>query len=100
MQTEVAEAFEPAGPGRGGSSTLPHKRNPVAASSINAAVRRTHALAPVMLGAMLQEHERGAGGWQAEWQPVTEMLGVAGGAPDAWWRSRGCWPTSTTRADC
>jgi 3-carboxy-cis,cis-muconate cycloisomerase len=80
MQTEVAEAFEPAGPGRGGSSTLPQKRNPVGAASISAAVRRTHALVPVILGAMVQEHERAVGGWQAEWQTLTEMLRLTGGA--------------------
>ena len=80
MQTEVGEAFEPSGPGRGGSSTLPHKRNPVGAAAVSAAARRAHALLPVMFGAMVQEHERGVGGWHAEWQTLTELLQLAGGA--------------------
>jgi len=80
MQTEVAEAFEPAAPGRGRSSTLPQKRNPVGAAEVNAAARRAHALLPVMFGAMVQEHERGVGGWHAEWQTLTELLQLAGGA--------------------
>ena len=80
MQTEVAEAFEPAGPGRGGSSTLPHKRNPVAAAATSAAARRAHALIPVLFTGMVQEHERAVGGWQAEWETLTELLRLAGGA--------------------
>ncbi len=80
MQTEVGEAFEPSGPGRGGSSTLPHKRNPVGAAEVSAAARRAHALLPVMFGAMVQEHERGVGGWHAEWPTLTELLQLAGGA--------------------
>jgi 3-carboxy-cis,cis-muconate cycloisomerase len=79
-QTEVAEAFEPAGPGRGGSSTLPHKRNPVGAASAAAAARRAHALVGVLYGAMVQEHERAVGAWQAEWPALTELLQLAGGA--------------------
>ena len=80
MQTEVGEAFEPSAPGRGGSSTLPQKRNPVGAAEVGAAARRAHALLPVMFGAMIQEHERGVGGWHAEWQTLTELLQLAGGA--------------------
>jgi 3-carboxy-cis,cis-muconate cycloisomerase len=79
-QTEVAEAFEPAGPGRGVSSTLPHKRNPVGAASVAAAVRRAHALTGTLFGAMVQEHERAAGAWQAEWPALTELLQLTGGA--------------------
>jgi 3-carboxy-cis,cis-muconate cycloisomerase len=80
MQTEVGEAFEPAGADVGGSSTLPHKRNPVAAASIEAAVHRVHALVPVILQAMIQPHERAVGGWQSEWQTMTDVLQLAGGA--------------------
>jgi 3-carboxy-cis,cis-muconate cycloisomerase len=80
MQTEVAEALEPAAPGRGGSSSMPHKRNPVGAATVNAAARRAHGLVGVVLGAMVQEHERGLGGWQAEWDTMTELLRLAGGA--------------------
>jgi 3-carboxy-cis,cis-muconate cycloisomerase len=79
-QTEVAEAFEPGGPGRGGSSTLPHKRNPVGAASALAAARRAHALVGVLYGAMMQEHERAVGAWQAEWPALTELLQLVGGA--------------------
>ena len=79
-QTEVAEAFEPSAPGRGGSSTLPHKRNPVGAASATAAVRRAHALVGLLHGAMVQEHERAVGAWQAEWPALTELLQLAGGA--------------------
>jgi len=76
MQTEVAEAAEPR---PGGSSTLPHKRNPVGAATVGAAARRVPALVAVVLGAMVQEHERALGGWQAEWQTMTELLRLAGG---------------------
>ena len=77
MQTEVGEAVEPEA---GGSSALPHKRNPVGAATVGAAARRAPALVSVVLGAMVQEHERALGGWQAEWQPMTELLRLAGGA--------------------
>ena len=80
MQTEVAEAAEPAAEGRGGSSALPHKRNPVGAAAVSTATRRVHALLPVLYGALVAEHERDLGGWQAEWETLTEMLALAGGA--------------------
>ena len=79
-QTEVAEAFEPAGEGRGGSSTMPHKRNPVACAAILAAAGRAPGLVSTMLAAMPQEHERGLGGWQAEWETLPELCRLAGGA--------------------
>ncbi len=80
MQTEVGEAFEPAAPGRGGSSTLPQKRNPVGASAVSAAHRRASALVGVVLGAMDNEHERAVGGWQAEWETLSDLLRLSGGA--------------------
>lgn len=80
MQTEVGEAHEPGAPGRGGSSTMPHKRNPVASASILAAAIRVPALASVMLSAMVQEHERGLGGWQAEWETLPEICLLSHGA--------------------
>ncbi len=80
MQTEVAEVFEPAGQGRGGSSTMPHKRNPVACAVILSAADRVPALASIMLVAMSQEHERGLGGWQAEWETLPEIVRLSGGA--------------------
>jgi 3-carboxy-cis,cis-muconate cycloisomerase len=77
MQTEVGEAFEPT---PGGSSTLPHKRNPASGAAVVAAARRAHALLPVLFGALVAEHERPVGAWHAEWQPLSELLALAGGA--------------------
>ena len=79
-QTEVAEAAEPSAPGRGGSSTMPHKRNPVASAIVLAAATRVPPLVATMLGAMVQEHERGLGGWHAEWETLPEICTLAAGA--------------------
>jgi len=80
MQTEIGEAFEPAAPGRGGSSTLPHKRNPVSVAVVLAAAARVPALVSVMLAAMVQEQERGLGNWHAEWETLPEICMLAAGA--------------------
>jgi 3-carboxy-cis,cis-muconate cycloisomerase len=80
MQTEVAEAFEPAAAGKGGSSTMPHKRNPVGAAIALAAAARVPGLVATMLAAMVQEHERGFGNWHAEWDTLPEIVLLAGGA--------------------
>lgn len=80
MQTEVGEVYEPSGEGRGGSSTMPHKRNPVTCAVVLAAANRVPALASIMLSAMSQEHERGLGGWQAEWQTLPEIVRLSAGA--------------------
>jgi len=80
MQTEVGEAFEPAAPGRGGSSTMPHKRNPVSSAVVLAAAIRVPALVSIMLSAMVQEHERGLGGWHAEWETLPEICTLTAGA--------------------
>jgi 3-carboxy-cis,cis-muconate cycloisomerase len=80
MQTEVGEAFEPAAPGRGGSSTLPHKRNPVGCAVVLAAATKVPALVSVMLSAMVQEHERGLGNWHAEWETLPEICMLTAGA--------------------
>ncbi|MGB0035951.1 MAG: 3-carboxy-cis,cis-muconate cycloisomerase [Candidatus Acidiferrales bacterium] len=80
MQTEVAEVHEPAGENRGGSSTLPHKRNPVTSAVVLAAATRIPGLVSAMLSAMVQEQERGLGGWQAEWELMPEIIGLSGGA--------------------
>jgi 3-carboxy-cis,cis-muconate cycloisomerase len=80
MQTEVAEAFEPGGEGRGGSSTMPHKRNPVAAAVVLAAATRAPGLVATLLSAMVQEHERGLGGWHAEWETLPELCLLGAGA--------------------
>ena len=79
-QTEVGELSERALAGRGASSTLPQKHNPVDAIEILAAVRGLNAQVAVLQGAMLQEHERAAGAWQAEWPALAETLRLAGGA--------------------
>jgi 3-carboxy-cis,cis-muconate cycloisomerase len=79
-QTEVGEVSEPAVAGRGGSSTLPQKRNPVSSAAILAAAERVPALVSVMLGSMTQEHERGLGGWHAEWETLPEIFLLAAGA--------------------
>ncbi len=80
MQTEVGEAFEPAVPGRGGSSTMPHKRNPVGCAVVLAAATKVPALVSVMLAAMMQEHERGLGNWHAEWETLPEICMLSAGA--------------------
>jgi 3-carboxy-cis,cis-muconate cycloisomerase len=80
MQTEVAEFLEPAAPGRGGSSTMPHKRNPVGSAIVLSAAIRIPGLVSTMLSAMLQEHERGVGGWSAEWETLTEILRLTAGS--------------------
>jgi 3-carboxy-cis,cis-muconate cycloisomerase len=79
-QTEVGEAFEPQEPGKGTSSTMPQKRNPVGASVVLAAAVRTPGLVATMLSAMPQEHERGLGGWQAEWETLPTIVRLAAGA--------------------
>jgi 3-carboxy-cis,cis-muconate cycloisomerase len=80
MQTEVGEAFEPAAAGKGGSSTMPHKRNPVGCAATLAAAIRVPGLVSVMLTAMVQEHERGLGNWHAEWDTLPEICCLAAGA--------------------
>jgi len=79
-QTEVAEVFEPAGDGRGGSSTMPQKRNPIGSSVVLAASVRVPALVATVLAAMPQEHERALGGWQAEWETVPALVRLTAGA--------------------
>src|SRR3954471_3778527 len=80
MQTDVAEAFEPAAEGRGGSSTMPHKRNPVAAATALAAATMAPNLAATILAAQVQDHERIAGPWHAEWPTLPTLLLVTSGA--------------------
>ena len=79
-QTEIGEVMEPNESGRGGSSTLPHKRNPVGSAVVLAAAIRVPALVSVMLSAMVQEHERGLGGWHAEWETLPEIFLLTSGA--------------------
>jgi 3-carboxy-cis,cis-muconate cycloisomerase len=80
MQTDVAEAFEPSGEGRGGSSTMPHKRNPVAAATILAAATMAPNLAATIFAAQVQDHERSAGPWHAEWPTLPMLQLVTSGA--------------------
>ncbi len=80
MQTEVGEASEPVAAGRGGSSTMPHKRNPVATAAILSSAIRVPGLVGTMLSAMVQEHERGVGGWHAEWDTLPEICILTLGA--------------------
>jgi 3-carboxy-cis,cis-muconate cycloisomerase len=79
-QTEVAEAAEEAAPGKGGSSALPHKHNPVDAVQALAAARLATGAVSVVLSALAQEHERAAGGWQAEWAAIPDLFRYAAGA--------------------
>ncbi len=80
MQTEVGEAFEPAAAGRGGSSTMPHKRNPVAAAATLACAQMAPQLAAAILASEVQEHERSAGAWPVEWPTFPALLLVVSGA--------------------
>jgi len=80
MQTEIGELFEPAAPGRGGSSAMPHKRNPVGSAYVLATAIRVPGLVSTMLAAMVQEQERGLGSWHAEWETLPEICLLTGGA--------------------
>jgi 3-carboxy-cis,cis-muconate cycloisomerase len=80
MQTEVGEVFEPFAPGRGSSSTMPQKRNPISCLYIHAniSVARQHAAA--LMDAMVADHERSTGPWQIEWVSVSEIFCLMSGA--------------------
>jgi 3-carboxy-cis,cis-muconate cycloisomerase len=82
-QTEVGEVAEPAGEGRGGSSTLPHKRNPIGSVLAAACARRVRAESSILLDGMAHEHERAAGAWHAEWEALSGALAYTGGAAAA-----------------
>ena len=79
-QTELGEVAEGAAPGKGGSSTLPHKRNPVDTVAAVAAARLALGLVPVISASLMQEHERAVGGWQSEWAAVPDLFAYASGA--------------------
>jgi 3-carboxy-cis,cis-muconate cycloisomerase len=79
MQDEVGEAAEPGG----GSSTMPHKRNPAACARVLAAATRLPGLVAAFLTGMVQEHERGVGGWHAEWPTIAAALQATGSALEA-----------------
>jgi 3-carboxy-cis,cis-muconate cycloisomerase len=79
-QSEVGELAEPHEAGRGGSSTMPQKRNPISCEYILSAGRGVHALVPLMLGAMLQDHERATGPWQSEMLALPQACTLTHGA--------------------
>jgi 3-carboxy-cis,cis-muconate cycloisomerase len=81
-QTEVGEVREGV-PGRGGSSAMPHKNNPIAAVSALAGAQQAPGLVATILALMAHEHERAAGSWHAEWLPLRELLRTVGSAA-AW----------------
>ncbi len=78
MQNEIAEVAEPGGEGRGGSSTMPHKRNPTACALALSAAYRTPGLVATFLTTMVQEHERAVGGWHAEWPVIASVIQATG----------------------
>ena len=80
MQTEAGEVFEPAAPGKGGSSTMPHKRNPVGAAVLIGAATRVPGLLSTLFSAMPQEHERSLGLWHAEWETLPEICCLVSGS--------------------
>jgi 3-carboxy-cis,cis-muconate cycloisomerase len=79
-QTEVGEVGESAEEGRGGSSTMPQKSNPITSESIVAAARTNASLLSALHNAQIQEHERGTHGWQMEWLSLPQMIQLTGGA--------------------
>ena len=80
MQTEVGEVLEPAAEGKGGSSAMPHKRNPVGCATVLANALRAPGLVSTLYAALVQEHERGLGNWPAEWDTLPELLRMAAGS--------------------
>jgi 3-carboxy-cis,cis-muconate cycloisomerase len=80
MQTEAGEVFEPSAPGKGGSSTMPHKRNPVGAAVLIGAATRVPGLLSTLFSAMPQEHERSLGLWHAEWETLPEICCLVSGS--------------------
>jgi 3-carboxy-cis,cis-muconate cycloisomerase len=79
-QTEIGELSEPIAAGRGGSSTMPHKHNPLACAVVLAAGQRVPGLVSIMLSSMDQEYQRSLGTWQAEWETLPEIVRLTGGA--------------------
>jgi 3-carboxy-cis,cis-muconate cycloisomerase len=77
-QTEVAEVRQ--APGKGGSSTMPHKRNPAGSALAVACAEQVAAASAVLTTGIAEEHERGLGGWQAEWGALSQALAYTGGA--------------------
>ena len=80
MQPEIGEAFEPFETDRGGSSAMPHKRNPVSCLTALSASKRVPHLVATLFDVMPQEHERALGGWQAEWTTIPAIMEAAAGS--------------------
>jgi 3-carboxy-cis,cis-muconate cycloisomerase len=80
MQTEVEEAYEPFHAGRGSSSTMPQKRNPISSVYITAQTAMVKQLVPALLEAMVEDHERSTGPWEIEWIALPEIFMLAAGA--------------------
>jgi 3-carboxy-cis,cis-muconate cycloisomerase len=80
MQTEVEEVFEPFAEGRGSSSTMPQKRNPIACNYIHACAAMVRQHVAALLDAMVEDHERSTGPWEIEWIAVPEVFLLASGA--------------------
>ncbi|RAG85306.1 3-carboxy-cis,cis-muconate cycloisomerase [Streptacidiphilus pinicola] len=79
-RTEIGEVAEPAAPGRGASSAMPHKHNPVLATLVRSAALQVPALCTGLVQCLAAEDERSAGGWHAEWLLLRECLRLTGGA--------------------
>ncbi|RVT96356.1 adenylosuccinate lyase family protein [Rhodovarius crocodyli] len=82
-QTELGEVSEAHAPGRGGSSTMPQKRNPISCEYVQAQARGVQALAGQMMGAMAQDFERGTGNWQTELLAIGQAFNLTHGALQA-----------------
>ena len=80
MQTEVAEVYEPFAPGRGSSSTMPQKRNPISCLYIHANISVVRQLAASLMDAMVADHERSTGPWEIEWVAMPEIFCLLSGA--------------------
>jgi 3-carboxy-cis,cis-muconate cycloisomerase len=98
MQTEVEEVFEPFAEGRGSSSTMPQKRNPISSAYIHACVSVARQHVAALLDAMVEDHERSTGPWEIEWIVLPEIFAMAAGP---WARRGSCWAGSrSTRSGC
>jgi 3-carboxy-cis,cis-muconate cycloisomerase len=80
MQTEVAEVFEPFVAGKGSSSAMPHKRNPVSSIICRAIAERVPPLVSTLLTAQVQDHERATGGWHVEWETLSDIVKLTAGS--------------------
>ena len=83
MQGEVREIAEAGDEGRGGSSTMPQKQNPIGCAVVLAAASRLPGLVSAFLSGMVQEHERAVGGWQAEWATISALVQATGVAAES-----------------